>query len=152
LNSAGQPVVWEVLTDSSGTEVFFVAQSLETAARAEFGPPLPGRRYAIETSTNSAPNAVVARVIDDGPMPMGPMVYLQAGTRDVSTVICRCMAAQAKKLAGASTYELEPLLLSSAASLPSRAREQSHVRTSFWLGALSSDHRLENCLRLPARF
>ena len=98
LNSAGQPVIWEVLADSSGAELIFVSQNLEAAAVAEFGKPLPGRRYAIERSVDEAPNVIVARVIDDGPVAMGPIVYLSAGTRAVSTLICRCMPAQAKRL------------------------------------------------------
>ena len=71
LNSAGQPAIWEVLADGSGAELIFVSQSLEAAALAEFGKPLPGRRYAIERSVEEAPSVVVARVIDDGPMAHG---------------------------------------------------------------------------------
>ena len=118
LNSAGQPVIWEVLADSSGAELFFVSQNLEAAAMAEFGKPLPGRRYAIERSVEAAPDVVVARVIDDGPVAMGPIVYLSAGTRAVSTLICRCMPAQARKLLATSTYDL--------AAIPGRFDELAH--------------------------
>ena len=55
-----------------------------------------------------APDVVVARVIDDGPVAAGPIVYLSAGTRAVSTLICRCMPAQARKLLATSTYDLLP--------------------------------------------
>ena len=37
LNSAGQPVIWEVLADSSRARLLFVSQNLEAAAVAEFG-------------------------------------------------------------------------------------------------------------------
>lgn len=106
LNAAGEPVIWEVLHDSSGADLIYVAQSLELAARAEFGPPLPGRRFAIERAVEDAPNTVVANVIDDGPVPMGPVVYLRQGNRDVAALICRCMASQGGTLHGQAHYEL----------------------------------------------
>jgi hypothetical protein len=106
LNAAGEPVIWEVLADSSGAVIIYVAQSLELAARAEFGPPLAGRKFSLELSLADAPNAVVASVIDDGPTPMGPVVYLRKESRDVSTLICRCMASQGGILLGQTNYEL----------------------------------------------
>ena len=106
LDSAGRPVIWEIFADTSRARVIFVAQSLELQAGREFGPPLAGRRFAVERSLTDAPQVVVARVIEDGPVPMGPILYLRAGTRDVTAVICRCMAAQARELAGQQEYEL----------------------------------------------
>jgi hypothetical protein len=106
LNAAGAPVIWEVRADSSGAEIIYVAQSLELAARAEFGPPLPGRKFSIERDLAEAANIVVANVIEDGPMVMGPIVYLQRETRDVTAVICRCMSAQFHTLVGQAEYEL----------------------------------------------
>lgn len=106
LDSAGQPVIWELLADSSGAQVIFVAQSLEAQAMHEFGAPLDGRRFAIERAPADAANVVVARVIEDGPVTMGPIVYLRAGTRDVTTVICRCMEAQVREMGGQREYEL----------------------------------------------
>lgn len=106
LNSAGQPVIWESLADTSGAQVIFVAQSLEMRALQEFGAPLAGRRFAVERLLTDAPEVVVARVIEDGPVTMGPIIYLRAGTRDVTTVICRCMEAQVRELAGQQEYEL----------------------------------------------
>ena len=94
LDARSQPAAWEVLTDTSGLRLIFVSQSLEAAAAAEFGKPLQGRRYAIERDLGQAPGVVVPRVVDDGPVAMGPIVYLCEGTRNVSTVICRCMPAQ----------------------------------------------------------
>ena len=152
LNSAGQPVIWEVLADNSGAELIFVSQNLEAAAVAEFGKPLPGRRYAIERSAEEAPNVIVARVIDDGPVAMGPMVYLSASTRAVSTLICRCMPAQAKRLAGTGTYDLLPFQATAAPSLLTRARALARERTAFWPGDEPSGNRLEHCLRLPSAF
>jgi hypothetical protein len=109
LNSSGQPAIWEILNEPDGTRLVFVAQSVEAAAQAEFGKPQRGRRYAIERSLEEASNSVVPRVFDDGPAPMGPILYLTAGTRSVTTLICRCMPTQAKSLLVTRTYELHPL-------------------------------------------
>ncbi len=152
LNSAGQPALWEVLTDSSGAELIFVSHSLEAAALAEFGKPLPGRRYAIERSMEEAPNVIVARVIDDGPVAMGPMVYLSAGTRTVSTLICRCMPAQVRKLVATATYDLLPFQSGPTNSLITQANALLKERTAFWPGEHPGEERLEQCLRLPGAF
>jgi hypothetical protein len=106
LDSNGQPVIWETLADTSGAELVFVAQSLELKALQQFVTPLKGRRFAVERAPAGAAGVVVARVIEDGPVTMGPIVYLQAGTRDVTTVICRCMEAQVRELSGQQEYEL----------------------------------------------
>lgn len=152
LDSSGNPVVWEVVTDHTGAELIFVAQSLEAAALAEFGKPVAGRRFSIERSLDEAPNVVVARVIEDGPVPMGPIVYIGAGTRDVSTLICRCMAAQAKKLFRTSTYELQPLAVFPADQLKRVARAEARTPAAFWPGELDAQNRLEKRLRLPGKF
>jgi hypothetical protein len=144
LDSGGKPVIWEAMADTSGARVMFVSESLEAAARAKFGPPLPDRRYAVERSVEAAPAVVVARVIDDGPIPMGPFVYLSAGTRCVSTVLCRCMPPQVKSLFSTRTYDLAP-------------SQDAHVSlaTTTNVGPAASAFadgqpraRLEDCLRL----
>jgi len=152
LNAGGEPVVWEVMADPSGVEVMFVAQSLENAAAAAHGKALPGRRYAIERSVDEVPNVVVARVIDDGPLAMGPMVYLSAPRRAVSTVICRCMPAQARKLLATTAYELRSGADGSVALLLAGARGRVGAKLAFWPGEGGGDRRLEKCLRLPEEF
>jgi hypothetical protein len=152
LNSTGQPVIWEVLADSSGAELIYVSQNLEAAAAAEFGKPLPGRRYSIERSVEEAPTVLVARIIDDGPVAMGPIVYLTAGTRTVSTLICRCMPAQAKKLLGTSVYDLLPFQASAAQSLLPQTKALADAQTAFWPGDPPSSAQLEKHLRLPSAF
>jgi hypothetical protein len=152
LNSAGQPGIWEVLADSSGAKLFFASQNLEAAALAEFGQPLPGRRFAVERSMEAAPDVIVARVIDDSPVAAGPIVYLGSGTRSVSTLICRCMPAQANKLVATSTYELLPFNVAATNSLIVQARTALHGRAAFWPGDDPDGEHLEACLRLPAAF
>ena len=106
LDSNGQPVIWETLADTSGAELVFVAQSLELKALQQFVTPLEGRRFAVESALVDAANVIVARVIEDGPVTMGPIVYLRAGTHDMTTVICRCMEAQVRELVGQQEYDL----------------------------------------------
>ena len=108
LNTAGEPVLWEVLRDSSRVRVFFAARSLEVEALREFGPALPGRRYALERAVSESPEVVVARVIEDGPVAMGPIVHVSAATGDITSVICRCMAPKVEVLVGQRDYELVP--------------------------------------------
>ncbi len=152
LSSAGQPVVWEVLADASGAKLIFVSEALENAAAVEFGPPLAGRRFAIEKSQAEAPKVIVPRVIDDAPVPMGPTVYLTAGARSVSTLICRCMPAQAKALSATRSYRLELAPLTSPYSLLARVRERTKPVAAFWPGQQRDDERLERGLRLPRSF
>lgn len=134
LDSRGAPVIWEVLHDATGADVIYVAQSIEVLARAESGPPLAGRKFAVERSRSEAETTVVANVIDDGPAIMGPILYLQADNHDVSALICRCMPAQFQNLLAQQDYEL----------LPATPGNQGGYRFS--------PRPLEQRLRLPSRF
>lgn len=141
LSSEGYPAVWEVLNDRTGRRVVFVSQNLESAAAAQFGATLKGRRYMVEGPTGEGEQAtVVARVIDDGPVPMGPIVYVRTGKTDIETLVCRCMPAQVKKLTGTENYQLE---------VWSQQLRAKPAAATFWPGkpeeALSS-------LRLPKTF
>lgn len=139
LNGAGQAVLWEVLRDQSGQNLVFVAASIEQAARLEHGAPLEGRRYSVEQSRGIAGDVDVVRVIEDGPVPMGPMVYLDERS-DVTSVICRCMPAQAGSLTGTSRYEVQ-----AADSVLELWRQRNGK--DLWPQA-----PLENWLRLPRVF
>lgn len=108
LDSHGLPVIWEVLDNRSRLSVVFVSQSLEERAKRAFGRPVAGRRFAVEQPLGVAPDVVVARVIDDAPAAMGPIVHLTVG-REISTVICRCMTTQARHLVATGYYKLETL-------------------------------------------
>ena len=157
LDEAGQPVIWEILTDDSGARLIFVSTPLEEAAREEFGEPLPGRRYSIETAIEAAvedaPDVVVPRVISPGSIPMGPFIYLDGPSHSAATLICRCMPTQFDDLAGDHQYELRPL----------RELQAQGLNTSRWSPALLRQGEseesfedaddpgwLERCLRLPA--
>jgi hypothetical protein len=105
----GQPMLWEILRDPTGARILFVSQSLEAAAMTNHSTRLPGREFWVERSIEDAPSVVVARVLDEAPADMGPIVYLEAASYDVSTVICRCMDAQAKEVVGMGVYGLARL-------------------------------------------
>ena len=94
--------------ERGGLDLLFVSRSLESAARSTFGPPSPRRRFSIERLITDAPLSVVARVLDDGPIPMGPYVYVDSEGR-VTTVLCRCMPSQVRAFSGNGYYDLQPL-------------------------------------------
>ena len=152
LDSQDQPAIWEILADTSGRQLVFISQSLEAAAAAEFGKPLPGRRYSIERSLKEAPNVIVPRVIDDGPAATGPIIYLSEGNRNVSTLICRCMPAQAKRLVATRTFDLTPLDADAMNALLVVAGTASNGPPVLWPGDRRSENRLDKRLRLPASF
>jgi hypothetical protein len=141
LNASGRPVIWEVLADSSGAELVIVSRNFEAAVQQEFGAALAGRPFAAERAVGEAPKVIVARVIDDGPVPMGPIVHLRAATGDVSTLICRCMTTQARELIGQGQY----ILLSQDASGITPGKD-------LWLDPEPAGAALARKLRLPAGF
>lgn len=155
LNSSGEPVIWEALADEGETSVLFVAGSLEQATLAQHGPPLPGRRFSSERSVRERPDVLVARVIDDGPIPMGPIVYTRAKAQTISTVLCRCMPAQVRNIVGNYPFELLPV---DSLPDPEFLRDDEASRASNTLRALvaadgdGEGNSLESRLRLPDQF
>jgi len=102
----GRPILWEILRDDSCARILFVSQTLEATAMTNFPAPLPGRRFWIERAVSEDPDTVVARIIDDSATVMGPTLYLEAGSHEVGTLICRCMDAQATEVAATGNYRL----------------------------------------------
>ena len=150
-DASGAPVIWEILADQSGLDLIFVAESLEAAAKKQWGKAQPGRRFTMEQTRRKAPRALVARVIADGPVPMGPIVYLQCESRKVSTLVCRCMPAQAKSLLTSSVYQLKPIQAENSDLLLQMLRDSLKLRTAFWPGTKDSP-TLDKKLRLPKTF
>lgn len=143
LDSRGRPAIWEVL-DERRPALLFVSRSLEDAAAEAHGRPLSGQRFSIERDRSIA---LVVRVLDDGPEPMGPWVYLAAETGYVSTVLCRCMPAQFSDASRTFWYRLEPLEEVRAArgiDFPAALTGMDPARDGpSWL---------DRALRLPPRF
>lgn len=109
LGQDGFPATWEVLGNASQPRVLFVSASLEQAALRAFGSPLEHRRFAVERSVAETSDVVVARILNDGPVAMGPFVYLDWATASVVGIVCRCMPSQVANLPLSSSYDLQPL-------------------------------------------
>lgn len=146
LDKEGLPMIWEVLEDSSGFSILYVGRSLETGAAAKYGSPLPGRSFAVERAPTEDDRSVVARVLDDGPVPMGPIVQVTAREQDVAAVVCRCMPVQVRELVSTQTYLTLPIdLLLSAPGFSNAAG----TNVVAFLHASKAGPRLERDLRLP---
>ena len=99
------PAGWrEIARDASSAEIVFVAHSLERLAVQEFGGPLPGRRFAVERELREAARTVVAGMVNSTPIPMGPMIYVQAATKNISTIACRCAPMPTEKFIAQGYY------------------------------------------------
>jgi hypothetical protein len=110
LDDDGAPLLWEVLPRVRGQRLVFVSRRLEEAAGRVFGAPLPGRRYAIEGPIEDCPDTLVVRVLEDGPLPMGPWVYVERDGLTIRTLLCRCMPGQVDENVETLEYELAPLV------------------------------------------
>ncbi len=156
LNSGGEPVLWESLSPEASGRVVYVAGSLEQAAATRHGPPLPGRRFSIERPASEQPDVLVARLIDDGPVPMGPMVYVQAESNTIRTLLCRCMPAQVQHIVENHLYELLPVeSLPQAAECQTAGTKAAANALRALLTAQPPDvpkHSPERLLRLPEPF
>lgn len=143
LDSTGSPVIWEVFDCRERYVVVFVAKSLESAALRAYGAALPGRRFAVERSAEEQPNVIVAGVLEDGPEPMGPFVYLDETCR-ITTILCRCMPARFENAVETIIYRIETSV--GSGSPPGRTEQQSRHRE--W----QEPDWLERALRLPPHF
>jgi len=153
LGAGGEPAVYEVLAEPQPARLVFVSRSLENACRTASGDPLPGRRFSAESAVSGVGEAVVARVIEDGPIPLGPIIYLRARTRAVATVTCRCMPSQARAVMANRTYRLARV--AALAEIPgvSGLWHRLGERAAFPLAeAGSGTPALGDRLRLPAGF
>jgi hypothetical protein len=77
-------------------------------------------------------------LLESGPTPLGPFVYVWQEDKNVNTVICRCMPSRVTSIPTTATYDLAPLGSSTT---------HSPVR-DLW--AAQAD-RLETALRLTTR-
>jgi hypothetical protein len=148
---AGQSIAFEILGDATNAGAVVVSQAMEAAALQEFRSPLPGRRFAIERSVATPFAATVVRVIEDGPLELGPVVYLRANGRGVATVICRCMPAQARVIAATGYYDLVEWN-DAEARLLTEGGGQGGIKTPGWLAQSDGEPGLEKTLRLPQHF
>jgi hypothetical protein len=139
LDASGYPAVIELLGRQDGLRIIYVSKSLEELARAAHGEPLEGRRHAIERSIAELPNVVVARVLPAGAAPLGPFVYLQRGTRNAITMLCRCEPSRLSEAHKTHTYVLAERAVA--------ASDENEM-----LDDAADPGWLEHALRLPERF
>ena len=109
MDGTGSPEITEVLDDTSNHRILYVYTTLEETAVNVFGKPLPGRAYSIERNQEDLPDAVVARVVERGPEPSGPFVYIQSCSHDITTLLCRCENTQFLDIGEDILYELLPI-------------------------------------------
>lgn len=147
LDADGLPAIWEALPSNGSPGAIFVSRQLETAAQAEWGGPLPGRRFAVERALRDAPGVVVVRVLDDTPVPLGPLIHLRASNGRVSSVLCRCMPTQVRELVGTMYYQLRP-----AEARGDTLSATGHSRGDRPPPRWPESVPLERRLRLPSRF
>ncbi len=155
LDSEGLPFIWETMATDQPTRVVFASRRLETSAKQQYGPPLPGRRHSLETAVASEPGAIVARVLEDGPVPMGPIVHLlRDGT--IGTLSCRCMPSQVDNFVETLPYDLAPIQELADLGLHDldRITDQSGaaVYLAFTLDVAQAHPLLSQLLRLPEDF
>lgn len=135
LNQNRMPVIWEIIKDSSGLHLIYVARSLEESARQVLGPALPGRRFVVEPARDSKPGVMVPGTLDDAPIAFGPWLYVLPDTMDIAVVLCRCMDAQV----------IPPII-------QGRYQFQFHARSPFGISPPDNfpvPPDLESSLRLP---
>jgi hypothetical protein len=147
LNADGSPVIWETLSSESKNACIYVAESLDRASSQAFGSPLEHRRYAVESSVQAHPHALVVRVLADGPVPMGPLVYVTAGSHEIATMLCRCMPSQVDNLTDGMWYELVPL-----DAVMQRRENGEGFELPLGYSRMNHSGFLSNVLRLPEAF
>jgi len=106
LDDRGFAMIWEILSSDAKLRVFYVSKPVEEAARRQYGSPLPGRRYCTEPDLRDHPDIIVARIVGDGPQPMGPFLYLDYPDLHVTTLICRCEPSQVDLFPQSRFYRL----------------------------------------------
>jgi hypothetical protein len=110
LDKRGFAIAWEILSSDAPLRVLYVSEPTEKSSQQEHGPPLPARRYAVEPCAQMHGDLVVARIVGDGPQPMGPFVYLDYPDRHLSTLICRCEPSQVGQFPASHLYQLIDLV------------------------------------------
>ena len=106
VGSDGFPIVWEALPSDSDSPVLYISESFEKKAADRFGPPLSGRRFSAERAVSETPRVMVADVLPDGPVPMGPYIYLSAPPdHEIATLLCRCSPSRVEEFTATAYYE-----------------------------------------------
>jgi hypothetical protein len=151
LGRDGLPAIFEVLAARSEARRLYASESLERASRAHFGEPLPGRRLAVEGEAREPPAAEFAGLVEDGPAPMGAFVYLEAGTREIVNLLCRCDRTRFQTLESDGRFRLAPLEELAALGIEDPEWSEEILTRSPPEPPVSAAW-LESVLRLPPEF
>lgn len=108
LNPEGFPVIWEYLSPDDDVRPIYVARFIESAAEAANQAILKNRRHRVEPAITKHPTIIVPRILADGPVPMGPWVYLDQHHTPI-TLLCRCMPSQLDNVIADAYYQIRPI-------------------------------------------
>ena len=97
------------------------AAKAEAAAKEQTAV-LPGKHYSIEGNSEIK----VAGLVEDGPVPMGPLVYVTAGDRQIVSLSCRCSPSRIDK----ADVSLHYGLITSDGPIPASAEFAARLPTS----------------------
>lgn len=119
----GFPLIWEALSSERGPRLLFVAESLEQEAKALFGGPRSAEAksgdggtgqekagFALEAESSGKGQVIIVAALEQGPVPMGPYVYLSAEPRwSITSILCRCSPSQVDEFVATHSYTLQPI-------------------------------------------
>jgi len=134
-DSDGYPAVFEVMDGEGEISSLHISKGLEQAAGKEYGSALAGRSYSIEGIKGSA----VAGLVDEGPIAMGPMVYVGMSQRRVMALTCRCAPSKVRKADDSLSYKIRLLASPAPGSID-------------FLNNIPSPDRTLRTLRIPQDF
>lgn len=86
LDANDLPVFIESSLNCGCAHEVFVSDTMESAARESFGPPLPGKRFAIEKHIPHKHDVVVVNTFTAGPGASHPLVLSSAGYHEVCRI------------------------------------------------------------------
>jgi hypothetical protein len=121
IDSSGYPAIFEVFTGAGKLTALYASRGIEEAAAKEQAAVLPGKQYSIEGNSEIK----VAGLVEDGPVAMGPLVYVAAGDRRIVSLSCRCSPSRIDKADDSLGYRL----ITSDGSIPAGAEFASRLPT-----------------------
>jgi len=102
------PVLWEILQKATSFHLVYLSEDWEMRIRSiQTGSPGGNQIQAVDLSAWPY-EILVPRLLSDGPIPMGPWVYMGAGTVQIEALLCRCMESQLLPPVETFDYQLIP--------------------------------------------
>jgi len=153
LGEEGFPLVWAIHSEAPTVHAhatksdsvqptiqpWFISQTLEDSAKYKFGKPQGVDRLAVDRALPAAGNDIVIGAIEDGPIPMGPYVYVAASGAGITILLCRCSPQQVQEITETVYYELQPLEALNALTVRLSNKDRAWLKKVFlptWLKTL----------------